>query len=346
MKIGARILKTGAAVGLALYISQFFRLEPIIFAGIAAAVTVQPSLYRSWQNSWQQVQANIIGAIVGIAMALLLGTQPYVIALGVIIVISINIQLKFMKSIPLAMVTVLAIMGSPSEQFWETAGDRFLLIFIGVVSSILINVFAPPRHEKRLMKQLFDLQESMALNLRIMVEAERETYHVRADLDQLAKQFTELEEMFDLHREENRFLKRRFFRRTRKLVVLRQMVYTCKDGLDTLALLEKHQAELQADEAARQLIDEELQKLAALQERVFLTYAGKLTPYLAHHESITYDELALPIQKALRTFKDNEELLIHILPTILKLNDYREQLEQLDQTVERFLQQNPPPAHT
>ncbi|MFS8580885.1 MAG: aromatic acid exporter family protein, partial [Novibacillus thermophilus] len=51
MKIGARILKTGVAVGLALYISRFLGLEPIIFAGIAATVTVQPALYRSWQNS-------------------------------------------------------------------------------------------------------------------------------------------------------------------------------------------------------------------------------------------------------------------------------------------------------
>lgn len=344
MKIGARILKTGAAVGLALYISQLFRLEPIIFAGIAAAVTVQPSLYRSWQNSWQQLQANIIGAIVGIAMALLLGTEPYVIALGVIIVISINIQLKFMKSIPLAMVTVLAIMSSPSESFWEFAGDRFLLIFIGVISSILINVFAPPRYEKRLLGHLFDLHESIALNLRIMVETERETHHVRTDLMQLSKQLRELEELFSLYREENRYKKRRFSGHTRKIVVLRHMVEACQAGIDTLSLLEKHQEMLQKDESARCLIDEQLQKIAALQERVFLTYAGKLTPYLANHESMTEDESPLPLQKALRRFRDDEELLIHILPAILKINDYHEELKQLERTIERFLKWHHPPA--
>lgn len=342
MKIGARIVKTGAAVGLALYISQFFGLEPIIFAGIAAAISVQPSLYRSWQNSWQQLQANIVGAIVGIAVTLLIGTQPYAIALGVIIVISINIQFKFMKSIPLAMVTVLAIMSSPPEQFWEVAGDRFFLIFIGVIASIIMNVFAPPRYEKRLLQQLFALQEDIGLNMRIMVETERETSHVRADLKQLSKQLAELEELYGLHREENRFLKRRSFKRSRKLVVLKQMVHTCKSGIDTLTSLEKHHAVLQTDEAARQLLDEELQKLAALQERVFVTYVGKLAPHLTDHVATPEDERALPVQKALRSFKENEELLLHILPTMLKLNEYKEQLEQLDRTVERYLQQNKP----
>lgn len=338
MKIGARILKTGAAVGLALYISEFFDLDPIIFAGIAAAVTVQPSLYRSWQNSIQQVQANIIGAIIGIVLALLLGTQPYVIALGIVIVISINIQLKFTKSIPLAMVTVLAIMGSPSERFWEVAGDRFLLIFIGVASSIIINIFAPPRYEKRLLKHLFDIQDSIALNLRIMVETDRESHHVRTDLETLSKQLDELDELFALHREGNRYKRRRIFHHTRKLVILRHMVQTCKEGMGLLRLLKKYHAPLQNNRAARRLIDEELQQLASQQEKVFLKYAGKLAPHLTNHEEMTHEGAILPIQKALRTFKEDEGLLLNLLPAMLRINDYREQLEELDRMIERYFQ--------
>ena len=56
-------------------------LEPVTvnsvtndISGIAATVTVQPSLYRSWQNSLQQIQANVVGAIVGVVLAVLLGT--------------------------------------------------------------------------------------------------------------------------------------------------------------------------------------------------------------------------------------------------------------------------------
>lgn len=343
MKIGARILKTGAAVGIALYISQLFRLEPIVFAGIAAAVTVQPSLYRSWQNSLQQVQANIVGAIVGVVLAILLGTQPYVIALGVVIVISINIQLKFTKSIPLAMVTVLAIMGSPSEQFWEVAGDRFLLIFIGVISSILINIFAPPRYEKRLTDQLYEIEENIALNFRIMVETGREIHHVRTDLEQLADRLSELKELYALHREENRYKQRKVFRRGRKLVILRSMIHTCEAGIDTLRLLEKHHDELQADETVRSLMDSELQKLASFQERVFLKFAGKVATDFANHEETTPHEPIMPIEKALRTFKDNEALLVHLLPIIMTLNTYWEQLEELDRTVERYMQFNHTP---
>lgn len=336
MKIGARILKTGVAVGLALYISRFLGLEPIIFAGIAATVTVQPSLYRSWQNSLQQIQANVVGAIVGVVLAVLLGTEPYVIALGVIVATSLNIQLKFNKSIPLAMVTVLAIMSSPSDNFWEIATDRFLLIFIGVASSILINIFIPPHYEKRLRKQLFDIQDNIALNLRFMVETDREIHHVRADLEQLAKRVSELKELYTLHREENRYKYHKVFPRTRKLVVFRSMVHTCEEGLDLLRLLEKHHDVLQADETARQLVGTELEKLASFQERVFLKYAGKLTPHLANHEDAAYDEPILPVEKGIAAFKDNETLFVHVLPVLFKIHDYREQVEELNRTVEQY----------
>lgn len=341
MKIGARILKTGLAVGLALYLGEWLQLEPVIFAGIAAAVTVQPSLYRSWQNSLQQIQANIVGALVAIVLALSLGTEPYVIALGIVIVISINIQFKFTKSIPLAMVTVLAIMSSPADPFWAFAGDRFLLIFIGVASSIIINVFIPPRHEKRLISQLYDIHEMIALNLRIMVETGRDIRHVRKDLEQLSGKFTELEELFALYREESRYKPRRRFQQARQLVVLRHMVTLCEEGLDTLWLLEKHQDILQANETAQILIDEELHELASFQERVFLKFAGKMNPSPHDHEAFTYEQSMRPVQKALRTFKDDEELLMHLLPSILQLNSYREKLEELDQTIEHYFHSQP-----
>ncbi|WP_054950560.1 FUSC family protein [Numidum massiliense] len=336
MKIGARILKTGIAVGLALYISHFLGLQPITLAGIAACVTVQPSLYRSWQNSLQQIQANIVGAVIGVALAMLLGTQPYVIALGVVIAIGINIQLKFHKSIPLAMVTVLAIMGSPSEAFWEVAADRFLLLFIGVISSILINVFFPPRHEKRLMKELGALQEQIVLHLRLLTETERAGRQVHEDIKKMAERFEELEQLYALFWEENRYRRQVFSRRTRKLLVMRQMVTTCKEGIDTLQYVEKHQREWEQHDVARFLINEELQKLAAYLEKVFLKYEGRIRTHGDHQQEIEEAEDVLTLADVLDTI-ESRQLLLRVLPVVVHLEDYWQQLERLDRTIEYYV---------
>lgn len=62
MKLGARILKTGIAIVLALYLATWLGLPTPVFAGIAAVFAIQPSIYRSFLTIVDQVQANIIGA--------------------------------------------------------------------------------------------------------------------------------------------------------------------------------------------------------------------------------------------------------------------------------------------
>lgn len=61
MKLGARILKTGIAIVLALYLATWLGLPTPVFAGIAAVFAIQPSIYRSFLTIVDQVQANIIG---------------------------------------------------------------------------------------------------------------------------------------------------------------------------------------------------------------------------------------------------------------------------------------------
>lgn len=64
MTIGARVLKTGLAVAIALWIGQLIGLESPLIAAIASIFTIQPSIYRSWMQMLDQVQSNVLGAIV------------------------------------------------------------------------------------------------------------------------------------------------------------------------------------------------------------------------------------------------------------------------------------------
>jgi hypothetical protein len=66
MKLGARILKTGTAIVLALFLAELLKLPSPVFAGIAAIFAVQPSIYRSYLTIVEQIQGNIIGALCAI----------------------------------------------------------------------------------------------------------------------------------------------------------------------------------------------------------------------------------------------------------------------------------------
>ncbi len=48
MKLGARILKTGIAIVLALLVSQLLKYRLQCSPGIAAVFAVQPTIYRSY----------------------------------------------------------------------------------------------------------------------------------------------------------------------------------------------------------------------------------------------------------------------------------------------------------
>lgn len=75
MKLGARIFKTGIAITLALYLASWIGLPSPIFAGIAAIFAIQPSIYRSFLIIIDQVQANIIGAVIATVFGLIFGSE-------------------------------------------------------------------------------------------------------------------------------------------------------------------------------------------------------------------------------------------------------------------------------
>ena len=69
MKLGARILKTGIAIILALFIAFLpdnVGLKSV--AGISAIFAMQPNIYRSMKTISEQATGNLIGAILAVIM--------------------------------------------------------------------------------------------------------------------------------------------------------------------------------------------------------------------------------------------------------------------------------------
>jgi uncharacterized membrane protein YgaE (UPF0421/DUF939 family) len=151
MKLGARIFKTGIAIVLSLYLAQLLDSPAPVLAGIAAIFAIQPTIYRSYLTIVEQIQGNLIGALLAVIFVLLLGNHIIIIGLAAIIVIIINLKLKIENTIGLSLVTLVSIMETPGTDFIPFAGIRFSTIMIGVFSAFIVNlVFLPPKYENKL----------------------------------------------------------------------------------------------------------------------------------------------------------------------------------------------------
>ncbi|MEH7495811.1 FUSC family protein, partial [Neobacillus niacini] len=158
MKLGPRVIKTGIAVTFALYICSILNLESAVFAGIAAIFTIQPSIYRTWKQIWNQAQTNIIGAIFAFLGLYFLGNDPFSIGLVIILLISISLKLKMAETISLTVVTVLAIMSAPGDEDWFFALNRFIVTFIGMATALLVNIFVyPPNYKKNYLNKINEI---------------------------------------------------------------------------------------------------------------------------------------------------------------------------------------------
>lgn len=155
MYIGARVLKTGIAVTLAMYLSTMFHIEPAIFAAISVVVNMQPSVRKSLRNAWEQVGVHILSVVLAMLLGLTLGPNPVVIGLAVILVILLCNRLGWSGGITLGVVSIVFVLGSPTDQFLLHAGMRSLAVLLGLGVALIVNrILLPPEHKEKLFSEL------------------------------------------------------------------------------------------------------------------------------------------------------------------------------------------------
>ncbi len=170
MQLGARVLKTGVAIVFSLFLADLLSLPSPVFAGIAAIFAIQPSIYRSYLSIIEQIQGNLIGAVVAVLFGLLFGHHIVAIGIAAIIVIGIMLKLKLDSSLSLALVTVVAIMVYEGNGFLEFSLIRFATVMVGVVAAFIVNMFfLPPRYEVKLYKAIYSLQDDIIRWTRLAV---------------------------------------------------------------------------------------------------------------------------------------------------------------------------------
>ncbi|PWA07810.1 hypothetical protein DCC39_16060 [Pueribacillus theae] len=347
MKFGARILKTGIAIALSLYVAMLLHLEPVTFAAVSAVFAVQPSVYRSYQTIIDQFQANIIGAVVAIIFVLTLGNEPFIIGIAAMLIIAISIKLKTEKTIPLAIVTLILIMETTNGNFFEFSLSRLAVIMVGVLCSFVVNLFfLPPKHETKLFQKITTTTEYMTQWIRLISRHDAEHLALKEDLTRLREEIIEINQLYLLYKEERGYFKKNEYTKGRKLVLFRQMINTLEKALNVLRNLNfQEQKILDLPDEMQELLREQLDYLTQFHERTLLKYSGKV-----RHESneeilseIEKGESALTEQFVTYNEKNTlpKEDWTELFQTIGLIIGYKDHLKHLDLLIDSFYTYHP-----
>ncbi|GKU85229.1 aromatic acid exporter family protein [Niallia sp. NCCP-28] len=349
MTLGARILKTGIAIVLALLLAQLLHAPTPVFAGISAIFAIQPTIYRSYLSIVEQIQGNIIGAIIAVIFVLSFGNNVFIIGLAAIIVITINLKLKLEKTITLSIVTLIAIMESPTDDFITFSIIRFSTIMLGILSSFVVNlVFLPPKYENKLYNNISDISEEITKWIRLNIRHASEHHLLKNDIDKMSDRIIKIEQLFLLYKEERNYFKKTTLLKARKLVIYRQMINTVKKSFYTLKKLHRFENELLTlPDEFQNIIQQQLDCLIHHHEHVMLKFIGKVKPTVTFEEgniSLDRRELFLLLlnhyNKEICKQKNGaeEELLqyhaMQIISAIIEYDEYVEHLDTLITTIQ------------
>lgn len=342
MKLGARILKTGIAIVLSLYFAQLLHSPSPVFAAIAAIFAIQPTIYRSYLTIIEQIQGNIIGALLAVIFVLSLGNHFIVIGLAAIFVIILILKLKLENTIGLSLVTLISIMETTSGDFIQFAGIRFSTIMIGVFSAFLVNlVFIPPKYETKLYLKISSTTEEIIRWIRLSIRHDYDHQLLKTDIKKLKENILTMEQFYSLYKEERGYYKKRSLEKSRKLVIFRQMNLTTKKALETLKKLHRFENELLVlPENFKQSIQEQLDSLIYRHEQLMLRFIGKVpTPVTDLEEIVSLNnqellEFFLAHQKEMA--EEVNHHLFHTMQIVASIIDYSEEVEHLNILVTSF----------
>lgn len=308
MKLGPRVIKTGIAVTFALYICSVLNLESAVFAGIAAIFTIQPSIYRTWKQVWNQVQTNVLGAIIAFLGLYFLGNDPFSIGLVIIILISISLKLKMGETISLTVVTVLAIMSAPGNEDWLFALNRFIVTFIGMATALLVNIFVyPPNYKKNYVTKVNEIFQSMSILIRTAISDEMTEKCFKEQMEKLENDILLLDEQFMLFDEERENMAKLNNMDVREIVVFKQMFKSLQQGFIVLEDIDSFYFSCKPTPEENQLFDQQLEYLIKYHELFLLKYDGKIKMDLPSMEVEFMKQTEVFLEKVMQTYNEGQK---------------------------------------
>ncbi|ENH95752.1 hypothetical protein J416_14342 [Gracilibacillus halophilus YIM-C55.5] len=333
MKLGARMLKTGLAVAIALYITNFIGLPSATYAAIAAAFAIQPNIHRSFQTVLEQIYANVIGVSIGTFAAFSLGNDPIVIGFITIIIILICAYFKMSEdTIALAIIAVLAVMETTDTALLQFAGGRFGSLMIGILAAFIVNmIFLQPKYEIRLFKNIDQVTSDIIQWLRISTRHLDDDPALKGEITRLRGDFRFLDQTYLLFSEERVYLRKSRIQRMRKLVLLRQMISTSRQSLETLQAFHEYDYKIETiPKEFQQVLVDELDKIIYAHERLLLSAMGRIRKQPTKSiEDITDPNIPNLVETLIQVYEEDDKERMALLPLASRLMEYHREIMHL-----------------
>ncbi|MDQ0193205.1 FUSC family protein [Paenibacillus wynnii] len=334
MAFGARILKTGMAVTLALYLSALLQFPSPVGAAIAAIFAMQPSIYRSWRYFLDQIQTSSIGAVIALLGGMLLSNEPIVVGLVCILVIMISMKMNRGDTIGLTLVTVISVMEASGQ--WEFALNRFLLTLTGIISAFLINIIVfPPKPRKQYIQQIENVFTSLSLLLRTAVSHEMKESVFRDEKNALEGSIKSLTDKYSLFEEEQKQLRRPKYSQTRQMVVYKNLLATVQKGYEVLEAVDRHYFQAERTGQIDELFDRHLEQLIKYHEHILLKFEDKLKPNTTD-TLLLGDENDRFLESAILGYNTEKSGQLRLSIVAAAVYEYGYQLERLDRVADQI----------
>lgn len=339
MKLGARILKTGIAIILALFIASLLPDEAGLkaIAGVSAVVAMQPSVFRSIKTVSDQALGNVVGALLAVAMVTVFGDNVVIMGVTVILLIAILFRFNLAHVATLASVTALIIMGQHSGDFYVSAFYRFVLVMIGVISSSTVNLlFLPPKFESKIYYNSLNICSDIFVWFKLVLNDTSEYHHIKEDRGVISDRIKRLEQTFSYYEEERPFTKKQVYAQNRKKILFKEVVRSTRHAYEVLKKMNRYQNDLHnLNHELLLQIKLELDTLIAYHEQIFISLSKKakydVSQFDSQIENPQKKELMDAFQKEI--IKNPYQTVYsyaNIMQIISAIEEYRYTLEHLD----------------
>lgn len=146
--IGHRVLKTGLAVTLSVWLIRLAGQPYEVFAAVSAVSAIAPSRRQSWRAASAALLANLLGAAIGTLALVAAGPHPLTIGAAVIVLIQLCLKLGLQAAVSSALVVSLFIMGPHRDPLLVYTLWRTAAIGIGFAVGLLVNRLVLPRNHE------------------------------------------------------------------------------------------------------------------------------------------------------------------------------------------------------